>query len=242
MSYTTRVTSLDHVPTQGSSRVVTNKCCINVSKYQLHFLNFFDFMLGSSILAFAITLSQKIGGSSFTDAHVAWVCWFSIIIGILLILSVILSSCAVTGGENLRCCVSPSKYISIFVGVLAVAMAIGSLADKSEVYHQLDSNGEKYGLSGEEIDLIKEWYVFIAPLCAGIFVLSIIRYRASSHFKKNVSKLDGEFQALLDEDDKAWSDKLEYKKASREDKYKNLRSHYAEKYNAPQLEETKSKV
>lgn len=211
-----------------------------MSKWQLHFLNFFDFMLGSSILAFGLTLYQKIGGASFTDAHVAWVCWFSVIIGILIILSLIFSCCAVTGGENLRCCVTPSKYMSMLVGLLALGMAVGSLAEKSEVYDQLDSNGEKYGLSEEDIGLIKEWYGFIAPVCAGIFILSIIRYRASTHFRKNISKLDGEFQALLDEDDKAWSNKVENNKASREEKYKKLRSHYSEKYNAPQLEETAS--
>jgi hypothetical protein len=234
MSYTTRVTSLDHVPTQSSAKVAScDKCCIRLSGIQLQILNLVDLTFGVLMLWFGLLLYDQIGSSAFTNPHVAWLCWLSTLIGTFLSLSVLMAACGLTGGEGMRWCVTPSSYLGILVGILAALISIPVFTEKNDVFDHLNSHGVEYGLTQPEIDHIESWYKFIGPILVLIFILQILRFRASNHYRNNIGKLDGEFEALLEEDDKAWADKLENNKVQREEKYNNLRDHYKNKYQPP---------
>ena len=163
----------------------------------------------------------------------SWLCWLCTSIGFLLVLSVTMASCGLVGGDGMRWCVTPSAYIGMFVGAVSAGIGVVVFEEKGQVYDHLDANGTDYGLTADEINQIKSWYKFIGPILMVVFLIQILRCRASSHFRRNIGRLDGEFEALLEEDDRAYADKLESNKAQREAKYDNLRTHYKNKYNPP---------
>lgn len=234
MSYTMRVSSLDHAPTQASARVTNcDKCCIRLSKWELHIINFMDFLFGVLLLSFGVKLFDKMGSQNFENGHVGWLCWLVTLLGVMLILCCLLSVCGLTGGESYRCCVTPSAWLGVFVGVFSLITAGCVYGFKTDIYSSLNTQGSSLGLDPNEIADIKSWYVFIPWVLFGSFITEVLRFRASSHFRQNINKMDGEFDGLLAEEDRAYANKMANNSASREEKYSNLRQHYKSKYQAP---------
>lgn len=232
--YTTRVQSLDHVPTVGASRVTScDKLCIKCSSWQLMIINVLDFLFGILLLAFFIMLSKQLGSDAFSNPKVAWLSWLSGIIGALLIFCCLLSACGLTGGEGCRWCVTPSAWLGMIVGILALVMAIMIYALKDQIYEHLDTSGESYGLTASEISTIESWYKFTGVVLIMSFLVEVMRCRVSSYFRANVGRLDGEFDALLADEEKVHAQRMQENRTAREEKYDNLRDFYRQKYVAP---------
>ena len=153
-----------------------------------------------------------------------------------------MSGCGLAGGESCRWCVTPSSYLGMFIGVLCLVLSITCYAEKSDVYDELNTKGIELGLTTDEINEIKSWYVYIGPILFIIFLLEVMRFRASRYYRNNISKLDNEFETLLEEDDKAYTEKLNYNSNIRENKYDTLRQHYKNKYQAPSPSENEAEV
>lgn len=105
------------------------------------------------------------------------------------------------------------------------------------MFNYLDNNGEDLGLSSPDIDLLKAWFNIVAYGMFGLFVLEIIRYKVSMKYRAEALRIDGEFDALLDEDNKAWNEKIQSNKSAREGKYSDMRAHYKAKYSSKPMEE-----
>ena len=210
-----------------------DRFCIRMSGWQLQIMNFVDFILGVLMLYFAFSMYDKIGNEAFVNPDLGWLCWLTLGIGLLLVLSVLMASCGLTGGDNMRWWLTPSAYLGMLVGLVATVIAVVVFEEKTDVYDHLDQHGTDYGLTTDEIADIKSRYTFIGPTLLAIFIIQVFRYRASGHYRRNIGRLDGEFEALLEEDDRAYADKLQNNKNQREAKYDNLRTHYKNKYNPP---------
>jgi len=98
------------------------------------------------------------------------------------------------------------------------------------MFQYFANNGSSAGLSGKEIELIENFYQFIAY---GFFVLcaiQLLRFRASMNFRESALRIDGEYDALVDQDEKNWSQKFSTNSVARKEKYDDLRQHYKNKY------------
>jgi len=75
-------------------------------------------------------------------------------------------------------------------------------------------------------------YDIIGYALFGICAMQLWRYYSSQGFREQALRIDGEFDALLREEDKHFQDKFSANKSAREEKYDNLRSFYKNKYAA----------
>jgi len=192
-----------------------------------------DFLLGLTLCAFGFMLFDKLGSQGMTNPSVSWLCWLSTLIGVLLLLSCFMSACGLNSSGSCRWCVTPSAYIGMLVGCMSLAMSVMVYAKKSTIYDHLNSSGGAYGLAPDEVANIKAWYKWMGFVLLSSFLVEVMRCRASAHYRKNVSRMDGEFDALLAEEDKAYADKMSGNKSARAEKYDNLRDFYKQKYQAP---------
>ena len=93
-----------------------------------------------------------------------------------------------------------------------------------------DDNGQKMGLSDREISNIKSWYTIIVCCLFALTILQIIRIQANIHYRETSYKIEREFNALLDEDELAYTTQHETRKSKIRDKYDQMRSSFQEKY------------
>ena len=129
-----------------------------------------------------------------------------------------------------RWLVNPSSFLAILVAVLSLALGSASLAEKNKVFSYLDNDGSDAGLSSKDISLIKTWYNIISYGLFGLFALEIIRFIIGRRYRESALRIDGEFDALLSEDDRRWNNKISENKSARGSKYEDLRAHYKAKY------------
>ena len=225
--YATRVQSLDHVPTSSSSRLTTcERTCFLASSCQLHIFNLIDFGVGLTMGVFGFYLFNKLGVESFSDVRIAWLEYLCLALGVMLLTSSLLSFCAITN-TSCRWAVIPSAMIGILVAVLSLLLGILVFALKSKTHDYLNSS---IGLTEEEITEVKTWYNIIGYALFGLCVVQILRYRVSRGYREAALRVDGEFDALLAEEDKLYQNKLQVNKNAREEKYDNLRAYYKQKY------------
>ena len=140
-----------------------------------------------------------------------------------------LSFCAISS-TSCRCCSIPSGYLGILVAIISLALGSVSIALKPKMFEYFSNSGSSMGLSGKEIELLENFYQFIAY---GFFVLCVVqlmRFRASINFRENALRIDGEYDALVDQDEKNWSQKFSANSVARKEKYNDLRQHYKDKY------------
>lgn len=231
--YATRVQSLDHVPTSSSSRVTTcEKTCLSMSTLQLQLFNVVDFSVGMMLGIFGFYLYGKLGTESFSDVRIAWLEYLSLALGVLLLSSSLLSFCAITN-TSCRWAIIPSAMIGVVVAVLSLLLGCLVFGLKSKTHTYLSEHGSSIGLTQVEIDDIEKWYNIIGYALFGLCLVQILRYRTSRGYREAALRVDGEFDALLADEDKMYQERFQANKGVREEKYENLRSYYRNKYASP---------
>lgn len=200
-----------------------------MSSMQLQIFNLIDFVVGMLLGIWGFYLFTKLGTKSFTDPDIAWLEWISLVLGVLLLTSSFLSFCAITS-SSCRWAVIPSSYIGLLVAILAILLASLLLSLETHLHSYLSNHGNQIGLNSAEIDDIEKWCHILAYSLYCLAALQMLRYRISRGYRELALRVDGEFDALLAEEDKLYQEKFLANKTEREDKYDNLRSFYKNKY------------
>ena len=125
---------------------------------------------------------------------------------------------------------APSRAIGIIVATLCLVLGVMIFTLQSNIVTYIDDHGDELGLTPSQENALKNWYNLIGYAVFVFFVVEILRYRAAVHFSENIYRHDGEFEALLAEEDRNYQDRLEANTEARTEKYSNLRKHYKDKY------------
>lgn len=205
------------------------KACHNSAVCTIAIINVIDFCLGGIFIAFAVYLYSKLG-DNFMNPNTAWLGWCCAILGILLILVVLTSFCAITS-MGCRWVMAPSRMFALVVALLAIALGSAAFGLQPKFFHYLDDHGNEDGLSDSDITLVKNWFLTVAIGAFGVAVIEVIRFKLSQSFRENALELDNEFDNLLEQNAKDWNNKIATNQADREEKYNDLRSYYKAKYN-----------
>jgi len=194
----------------------------------MQLINLVDFLLAGVFITFSIYLYTKVG-DDFNDVHKAWIGWFCGLDGMLMLLVAFLSFTAIIW-HGCRCNMYFSDACSLLLGTINFGAGCASFTLRSKFYKYLDDHGNDMGITDDDIDVIKHWYVFISCALFGSVILEMIRLYLSQGYRSNALSIDGEYNALLQEDEKDWQVKMEQNSSDRVDKYKDLRSYYKAKY------------
>lgn len=188
--------------------------------------------MGMMLGIFGFYLYGKLGTESFSDVRIAWLEYLSLALGILLLSSSLLSFCAITN-TSCRWAIIPSAMIGVVVAVLSLLLGCLVFGLKSKTHTYLSEHGSSIGLTQVEIDDIEKWYNIIGYALFGLCLVQILRYRTSRGYREAALRVDGEFDALLADEDKMYQERFQANKGVREEKYENLRSYYRNKYASP---------
>lgn len=201
-----------------------------MTMFQLQLFNFIDFCLGGVFIAFAVFLYTKVQ-DHFMDVETAWLGWCCAILGILLLLVALFSFCAITSSDC-RWTIHPSRAIALLIALLGIGLGSAIFGMQNKFYNYLDSDGDSIGLSSGDIKMIKQWYLVVGYGAFGLVVIELLRFKMSQGFRETALQMDGEFDALLEEDRRNWDNTLSKNKEEREEKYNDLRAYYKNKYKA----------
>lgn len=224
--------------TEPPSTFKVTKCewlCNCIHTISLQIFNIIDFILGLAFITFGIFLQSKLG-TDYSNIDTEWFAYCILGIGILLLLSTLLSFCSIVN-SSCRCCASPAAYLSFLVAVLSVSIASFALWKKTSIFDYLNNHYKEIGLDSNDVDIIKAYYMYTAYALYGLCIIELLRSRASSNFREQQLKIDGEYDNLLDENDKNWANTLESNKIDRKEKYENLKKHYKTKYDRKKSED-----
>ena len=225
-----RVSSLDHAPRESSAKVTNfQRLALCLDRYSLFIYNAVDFVFGCACLYFGIYMYSKLGPDTFTNVEIAWLGWLSLGSGALLIMSSGTGLCGVSS-KNYRWCMAPSSSLAILIAVVSLITCTLMFALKGKILRYVEAESDDLELSSSQVKTFETSYTVLGYVFIGFFVLSILRYRASAHFRRNIYRSDGEFEALLDEEDAISDQRMESEEAARSEKYQNLREHYRNKY------------
>lgn len=214
---------------QSSARVgCCEKACYGFSTINLQLINLLDFLAGSMFITFAIYLYTKMGKENSTSES-AWMCWSCGILGSLLLVVSFFSFCAIVH-RGCRCLMWMSSHLALLLAALNLGAGIVALTLQSKFYSYLDKHGNEDGITDSDITVIKDWYTVIACVLMGSCILELVRFQISRGFHESAERIDGEFNALLMEDDLEWRKELQNNNSARTEKYRDLRSHYKTKY------------
>lgn len=206
------------------------KVCYQCGSFNIQLINLIDFLAGCMFLIFAIYLYTK-----FDDGNVngesAWMVWCSGLLGVLLLLTTFFSFAAITN-RGCRCLMWMSCQLALVLSALDLGAGISAIVLQKRFYSYLDEHGTENGITETDIQDIKNWYLVIACMMLGSCILEIVRFMLSRGFKDTSQRIDGEFGALIDQEDQEWQTKLRSNNEARSEKYRDLRSHYKEKYAA----------
>lgn len=229
------------MPLLNPARVTnTEKCCYSISTLYLQFVNVVDFFMGLIFIVFTIYLASKLG-DNFGNVAVAWMGWSTLLVGSLLLILSSLSFCAVSSREC-RCFVAPTDLLVVIIVLLCLVLGVLSVELHTLFVRYLDDHGASYGLSEQDIDDIENWYWFIA---FGFFVvlgLETLRFVFNRCFKNTVQRIDNEYEGLLEHENKQWNEKHADNQAQTEQKYRDLRAYYKNKYQRPNSHDDLTKL
>lgn len=212
-----------------SSRVGwCERICYECGTLNVQLINLIDFLAGSMFLIFGFYLLTKFHDGPLTD-NAAWMLWLSLVLGTLLLLATFLSFCAITN-TGCRCLMWMSCQLAVLIAGLDFGAGISAFVLQKRFYSFLDEHGHDQGLTSSDIEDIKRWYLVISCMILGSCVLEIARYVLSRGYSESSRRMDGEFNALMEEDELNWNDRLEANTAARSEKYRDLRAHYKTKY------------
>ena len=109
-------------------------------------------------------------------------------------------------------------------------MGSAAFAMQDKFYNYLDNEGDSIGLSNNDVNLIKSWYMVVGYGSFGLVIVELLRFKMSQGFRETALQMDGEFDALLEEDKRNWDNTISKNKEEREEKYNDLRAYYKSKY------------
>ena len=204
------------------------KLCYGCGSFNIQLINLVDFLTGCMFLIFGAYMYSKFDGGA-ANHQSAWIIWCSLILGILLIITVFFSFCAITN-KGCRCCMSFSKHLAVLLAGLDFGAGISAIVLQKRFYSYLDDHGSEEGITDSDISDIKRWYLVIACMMLGSCVLEIVRFLLSRGFTESSQRIDGEFDALIEADDAEWRAAMETNNAARTEKYRDLRAQYKQKY------------
>jgi hypothetical protein len=204
------------------------RLCYECGTLNVQLINLVDFLAGCMFLIFGIYLYTRVDGSE-SISQSAWIVWCSLILGVLLLLTTFFSFCAITN-TGCRCLMWMSCQLAVLLAGLDFGAGISAFVLQKRFYSFLNEHGNEDGITDSEISDIKQWYVVIACMMLGSCVLEIWRYVLSRGYSESSRRVDGEFDALMGQDELQWNERLESNTAARSEKYRDLRSHYKNKY------------
>lgn len=204
------------------------KSCYGCRTLNLQLMNLVDFLAGSMFITFAIYLYTKMGEEN-TTSESAWMCWSCGILGTFLLVVSAFSFCAIVH-KGCRCLMWMSCHLALLLAAMNLGAGIVALVLQNKFFSYLNKHGNEDGITDSDIKIIKDWYTIIACVLMGSCILELVRFQFSRGFHESAERIDGEFNALLAEDDLEWQNKLHSNTNARAEKYRDLRSHYKNKY------------
>jgi hypothetical protein len=213
----------------SSSKVgCCEKACHSFGVLQLQVLNLVDFLLGCVFLVFAIYLAKKLGGD-MTDIYNAWIGLFCATSGCLLLGVSLFSFLAITNA-GCRCMMAVSKVLALLIVGVNAGAGVSAFVLQKRFYKYLDDNRNTVGITDSDIDIIKQWYLVICCALLVSVILELLRFHLSQGFCSASQRIDGEFGALLQEEELGHQTMMQEHSSARADKYNDLRSYYKGKY------------
>lgn len=200
----------------------------NATKFGVFVLNIIDFFMGCFLLSFGAYLYIKLG-SEVSKSRTSWIAIMSICIGVAL-LSIVFFSFTSINLTDCKIGVVISGYIALVVSIASLAVGIGGLVMKRDIFNYLEDNRDSLGIEESDVQTIKDWYNVVL---IGLFVsciLEFIRFHWSHFLYKNYGKIEIKFQRLLDLEQEEHEVQFNSRQADRTEKYDSLRSHYKNKY------------
>lgn len=226
---------LDRYSPLGSSARVSqcDKCCFSLASFTLQIFNAVNFALGCVLLAYAVYLYEVLG-MDLTDPESAWFGWTAILLGALLLLESLTSFCAIST-RGCRWAIHPSKILSGIIGVLSAVLGALGLALRKTNLNYIDDHQDSLGLTDKEVQTVKNWYLVMACSLLVLFLIEVARLVLSSGYDDTAVRMDGEFDALMAEEDQLWQERMDSNHTARKKKYKDLRAYYKAKYGNPDV-------
>jgi hypothetical protein len=195
----------------------------------LNILNVVDFLLGSMFLVFAIYLYVKLGGDMSSDLYNAWIGWFCGISGCLL-LGVSFFSFVAIVSPGCRGMMAVSKVLALLLVFVNAGAGVSAFILQQRFYAYLDDNGNSVGITDNDITVIKQWYLIMCCALFASVILEVLRFHLSQGFRTQAERIDGEFGALLQEEERGYQAKMQESSSTRADKYSDLKAYYKWKY------------
>ncbi|CAE7676509.1 unnamed protein product, partial [Symbiodinium microadriaticum] len=171
----------------------------------------------------------KMGGD-FGKGQTSWIGWVSFGMGSALLLVSLLSFLAIEI-SSCRWAVLPSGYLAMALSVVALGTGIGLLVMHNKFINYLEDNQSDIGLSSNDVDTVRTWYMAVVYGSFFVCVSSLIRFYSSRPFYNSVTKIDSDFATLIDQHDRLMDSEHEEKRELIYEKYDTLRDHYRQKYN-----------
>ena len=199
-------------------------CCYYFNTYALIIQNIIDLLVSFILLFFGAYLYKNLN-HKFSDSQTAWLVASCIIIGTLLFMTCMLSFISISC-TSCRCLAVVSGNLATLVAISCLILAITFAILRDNIFEYFDQNKDEIEISESELEFIKAWYTF-ANIC--LFLLSIlefVRYQLSLRFRVTSYRIDGEFKALIDEEEAQYNERHEKRKKEIRSKYKNLREYY----------------
>lgn len=203
-----------------------DKGCLSLATVIIQIFNLIDFVLGCALLAFTVYFYEIVGETSFLNPHAAWAGWCCGCLGILLLFMSFMSLIGISS-PGCRWAIVPTKTLSLIVTGFDIGLGAAFILKKKDFLDYVDSIN---GVTDKDMNILKSWYVVLNYAFFAMAVLEIVRYILSRHYREDAIRVDGEFAALLTEDDNMWRQRLATNQAAREDKYNDLRNYYKNKY------------
>jgi hypothetical protein len=205
------------------------RCCTHLQTFTLQTFNLLDFILGWGFVALGFYVCHEMGVQSYTNDKIAWVALACMIVGGLMVFVVFLSFVAITN-VGCRCLSYPSGFFALMISIITLAVGIAACVREKDIYKYINEHAVEDGIPQDQVQLFKSFYQIIKYSMFALCVEQFVRFRASMTYRSAALRLDGEYDALLDEDQKKWNERVEYNRVNRQEKYSDLRSHYKDKY------------
>ncbi len=200
----------------------------SATKFGIFVLNIIDFFMGCFFLSFGVYLHIKLG-SELSKSRTSWIAILSISIGIAL-LSIVFFSFTSINLTDCKIGVVVSGYIALLISITSLAVGIGGVVMKRDIFHYLEDNHVSLGIEESDVETIKDWYNVVLILLFISWILEFIRFHWSHFLYKNYGKIEVKFQRLLDLEQEEYEVQFNSRQADRTEKYDSLRTHYKTKY------------
>lgn len=209
----------------------TEKYCFHFALFYLQIINIVDFLLGGMFLAFTLYLAASLG-EHYLEIQVAWLEFFCLIEGILLLITAALSFLAISS-TNCRSMAYPTDAFALLITLIDIGVGIAASKLQSVIIAYISDHGEELGLSQSNIDTVKNWFVVIVIAFFASAIFELLRIWLNRGFAHTSRRIDMEYSTLLDDEERAWEEKMQKAQQTTQEKYRKLKQFYHDKYKKP---------